>query len=112
AADAVTLCVPFRLHINDVEAERILLDDAVNPAVAGMADSASHLLTAAAIAHRDEQIDDQCFEECGRQFADALEQVGLQNRAQSPVAGFHHFLRCGSTILGGNDSWRGVALAS
>lgn len=62
-ANVVTACVSFRLHIDPIKSERILVDDTVNTAVAGLAKVSGSVVSRAAISHRDQKIDDNPFKE-------------------------------------------------
>ena len=52
----------LRLEVDGVEARPVLLDDAVDPSIAAATDGFSRVPMRAAIAHGDEQIDDQALE--------------------------------------------------
>src|ERR1700722_9627829 len=54
---------PLCLNVNDVEAEFVLLDDAIDTSVADPAKRSAHLDSSAAVAHTHQEIDDEAFEE-------------------------------------------------
>ena len=61
--DALVGIEALGLHIDDVEAELVLLDDAVDPAVADPAERPAHLDPSAAVAHPHQKVDDEALEE-------------------------------------------------
>jgi hypothetical protein len=63
--DHVPRSVSLRLDVDDVEAERILVDDAVDAAVTCSADTSARVSARAAVPHREKKIDDDLFEEGG-----------------------------------------------
>ena len=66
------------LHIDDVESEFVLLDDAVHAAVAYPAERLAHLDPSAAVAHAHEKVDDQAFEESRTEGMHAPDNVARQ----------------------------------
>ncbi len=70
------------LHIDDIEAEGVLIDHAVDAAVSDPAERAAGFAPSAAVAHLDQEIDDQPLEEGRREGmhpADDLPgKVGIQ----------------------------------
>ena len=78
APDRIALGVPLGLDIDDIESERVFLDHTVDAAVARPTDGLTHLRPAAAVAHGNQQIDDQPLEESRRHFANAFEEVVFQ----------------------------------
>jgi hypothetical protein len=60
----VAFRVSLRLHVNVLKAKRVLLDDAVDAAIAGAAE-AGGAIGGSAVANRDEQVEDGLFKEAG-----------------------------------------------
>ena len=54
---------PLGLHINDVQAKLIFLDNSVHSAVADPAKRPTHLDSSAAVAHAHQKVDDKALEE-------------------------------------------------
>lgn len=71
ASDCVVVRVAFGLHINPVEPQCVLIDHAINAAVARTANTTPSLFRAA-VAHREEQLDHCFFEEVGMALTQPL----------------------------------------
>src|SRR5271166_6631545 len=80
------------LHVDDVETERVLLDDAVDAAVADPAERAAHLDPAAAVAHPHQEIDDETLEKSRRKRMHPFDDFARQLRIQHLIAGSDRFL--------------------
>jgi hypothetical protein len=65
----------LRLHVNNIKAEPILLDDAVDAFVSVPANSGSRIAETTAVSHRHQQLHHDALEEAGRTFLEAGENV-------------------------------------
>ena len=81
----------FGLHVDHVETELVLLDDPVDAAIAASAYRLARILARATVAHGDQQIDYQTFEEgwCGGFHL--LQDLGFQVAAE-PLIGLREKL--------------------
>ena len=73
------------MEVDAVEAESVFIDDAVDPAVAAATDGAAGVLAGAAVAHLEEEFDDEAFEEIGRGDLDAGEEIGCEGASELGV---------------------------
>ena len=74
-AHGVSFRVLLRLHVDLVQAERVLPERPVNAAIPRTSRDAALCGIAVAVAHRDQQIHDRLFEKCRRGIADPLQNV-------------------------------------
>ncbi len=69
----VAFSIPFRLNINPVKPEGVLINHAVNAVVAAPSDSATRIGSRTAEPHAEQQIDNQALKKVRRSGADAVE---------------------------------------
>src|SRR5215813_8049227 len=74
--DHVPGSVPLRLDVDDVEAKGILVDDAIDAAVACSAYASTRVSPGTAISHREKKVDDDFLEERRRHLQDTVKQLG------------------------------------
>lgn len=81
----------LRLEIDAIEAEPVFVDDAVDAAIATAADGAAGVLAGAAVAHFEEEFDDEALEEVGAAAA-MREEFHSEISFELRVDGFDLFL--------------------
>jgi len=74
AAYIVAFLVALGLEVDAVKTEGVLIDNSVDPSVAGASDPSTALLSTA-IAHLQEQVHDCLFEKVRMTFSETLEQL-------------------------------------
>ena len=79
-ANAIAKGVAFCLNVNPVEAECILVNDAVDSFVAAAAERPASLGGRDAKAHGQKEIDDEAFKEIRRGRADSIKQILREGR--------------------------------
>src|SRR5512142_380054 len=83
----------LRLNVDGVESQTVLADNTVDPFVPGLADSAPGFNPVAAIAHLEEELDDQVLKEPVRTGFHPRQELGGQLRAYPLISLFKQFLR-------------------
>lgn len=89
------------LDVDDVEAEAVFVDDAVDAFVVGLLGDGGGFLARAAVAHFDEEIEDDLLEAEGIDGGQLGEQIGDQGFAQFGEGGFDSLLGGGLPVAGG-----------
>src|SRR6185437_8672001 len=82
-----------RLDVNDIEAEFVLLYDAVHASVADPPEGAAHLDPSAAVAHAHQKIDDEPLEEGRTERVHPHDDVARQLGVEGFEARGHRLLR-------------------
>lgn len=91
--DRASRDVSFRLDVDAIETENILVDHAVNAPVARFAKLLGRIAMRAPVAHCHQKFDDDLFEEARAVLKDAIQQVCAQCSVDSSVCRFDHLLR-------------------
>jgi hypothetical protein len=81
------------LDVDDVEAEFVLLDNAVDAAVADPAERATHFRASAAVAHPNQEVDDEALEEGGTQGMHPLDDLPRELGVEDLETRSDQFLR-------------------
>ena len=84
-ADVVAFGVALGLHEDLVDAERVLVDDAIDAVITALPKRTAGLFRCAAVAHGQQQLDDQLLEERRRGLAHEVQQVGGQGAGDGTV---------------------------
>jgi len=77
--------VSFRLNINAVKAQSILIDDAIDASIARTAKLRGSILMCAPVSHCDQEIDDDPFEEARTILQDTLQKIISKGRLKGEV---------------------------
>lgn len=93
-ADRISICISLGLHIDAIEAERVLINDPVDAAVArptkqGLVQFGDR----AAVPHGNKESDDEALEKSRRACADALEKPISQRRFELSAGTAHDLVR-------------------
>src|SRR5262245_20903832 len=88
------------LDVNYVEAQFVFLDDAVDALVTGLADRFPRVSQRSAIAHANEQLDDESLEKCRRTALNTFQELGPESRLEPLISAGNHLLGGGLTRLG------------
>src|SRR5208283_4023289 len=91
--NAVLGIEPLGLDVDDVEAEFVLLDDAVDAAVADPAQRPAHLRASAAVAHPHQKVDDEVLEERRTEGMNPPDDLSRQLGIEELETGGDQFLR-------------------
>src|SRR5512143_1540490 len=81
------------LDIDHVEAEAILLDDAVDSSVTTLPDCLSGISERSAVAHPDKEFYDEAFEECRGRTFHLIEEFGFEVKSETAVCCIKGFFR-------------------
>ena len=94
-ADVIVRPIALRLHVDAIQAERVLVDDAINPAIARPTDErAIEVIDGAPVTHGDQEAHDKAFEERGRSCRHALEQFAGKRRLKLTGSSAHDLVGC------------------
>src|SRR6185437_12519155 len=94
SADVVAFGVAFRLNVDALEPEGVLIDYAANAIVAAAPERATCIRRGAAVSHAEEEGDHQTLEEGGRCRANPIKQILPERCLDLRVCRTHDFVRC------------------
>ena len=88
-SNRVAWSIALGLHIDDVETEFIFADHAVYAVIARFSYGLSHLRSATAVAHGDEQVDNNLFKLSRRYTKYPIQKIGFHSISKFPMATFY-----------------------
>jgi hypothetical protein len=92
--DRITICIAFRLNIDTIEPQRVLVDNSIHAAIPTAAKGTSGLGSRSSISHRQEQIYNKSFKEIRERTSDAFEKFLRKRHLNLDMGGSHDLIGC------------------